>query len=264
MPKHSVSKLTHDYLKLYDDMCLKWRSFLGVRTPIDDAHRVSSSFPSHYVSKILHFDNPEIYSYSFTVSPKSSIAIKGKSLKEQYNFMLNSLKEIFSRYSVSYYITFELYEDAHDIHCHGILTFSKLQDIATVKREIRKIYRMPTLKQGQKNVLCHIKAMGYDTDQQKRWIGYCYKDLTFMCKNGYTPIYKIIDGVTGGNSIEAPRQYKKHTIILDDEDIEEVKQADKNKQAEKEREEYLLYEKLKKKFENKKPLEISNVKITFK
>lgn len=33
MPKSSVSKLTHDYLKLYNDMIEKWRIFLGENTP---------------------------------------------------------------------------------------------------------------------------------------------------------------------------------------------------------------------------------------
>lgn len=178
------------------------------------------------------------------------------SLKQQYEYMLNSLKDILSRYNINYYITFELYEDNHDIHCHGILTFSKLTDIPKIKKEIRQIYRMPKLKQGQKNVLCHLKAMGHDEDQQKRWIGYLYKDLNFMCKNDFTPIYRISSDIPICNEIIKPKQYCRRVLITDEQEIEEAQQHLKNKQEDKEKAEYELYQKLKSKFEKKKPLEI--------
>lgn len=254
MTKHSVSKLTHDYLKLYNIMMEKWRSFLGVRTPLQDAPLGVSSLPFHYISKKLYFDNSQIYSYSFTVSPRSSIAIKDLSLKQQYDFMLNSLKAILSKYIINYYITFELYEDNHDMHCHGILTFSKLTDIANIKRDIRTVYRMPKLKQGEKNALVHIKPLGYDEDQQKRWIGYLYKDLDFMCKNDFTPMYKIIEGYKVSDTIIKPKMHERIILLPTEEQIEEAREHLKNKQDEKDRAEFLLYEKLKLKFE-KKPLE---------
>lgn len=254
--RHSVSKLTHDYHKLYvkmmDDLT-KWRSFLGERTPQDQA-RKGSGLPYHYVEKKLYFDNSNIYSHSFTVSPKSSSVIKDQPLDFQYNFMLNSLKAILSKYDINYYITFELYEDNLDMHCHGFLTFSKLVDIANVKRDIRAVYKMPKLKQGEKNILCHIKTIGYDEDQQKRWCGYLYKDLHFMCKQNYTPMYKFLDGLKISDHIKKPKQYQPKIIVNDEEYINQLHQEKQNRELLKLREEYLLYEKLRFKFE-KKPLE---------
>lgn len=261
MPKHSVSKTikkTHDYMKLYDDMMQDWRSFLGERTPKTKELR-EFRLPFHYIGKMLYFDDSSIYSYSFTVSPKSSPAIKDMTLKAQYNFMVNSLKDILSRYNINYYITFELYEDNFDMHCHGFLTFSRLVDIANIKRDIRAIYKMPKLKQGEKNILCHIKPIGYDEDQQKRWIGYCYKDLTFMCKNDFTPMYRILDGMKVSDTVSVKKTNKRIILKPTEEEIELARQELQNKQEAKERAEFELYEKLRLKFE-KKPLEIiSNV-----
>jgi hypothetical protein len=165
--------------------------------------------------------------------------------------MLNSLKHILAPHNINYYITFELYEDNLDMHCHGFLTFSKLTDIALIKRDLRQIYRMPKLKQGEKNVLVHIKPIGLDTDQQKRWIGYCYKDLNYMIKQTYTPMYRILEGMKISNTVQKTRTTPRIVLVPDDEEIELYKQELKNKEDAKLKAEYLLYEKLKAKFENK-------------
>lgn len=247
-------KSTHDYLKLYNLMIEKWGSFLLVKEPLMPTEGWHPNIPMvpYYIQKKLFFDNSSIYSHSFTVSPRSSPLIQNKPLKTQYTLMKNALKDILGKYTSNYYITFEMYEDNLDIHCHGFLTVSSVSHIALIKKEIRSFYQFPKLQRGEYNSTVHTKPIGFDVDQQKRWVGYLYKDLEFMIKNDYLPMYRFTGGKITTTEISKPKPKQK--TFIDEDELELYEQQLQKVAYEKELAEFKLYEKLKAKFE-KKPLE---------
>lgn len=163
---------------------------LGERTP---NFRGLTHENYYYISKLKHWTNdPMPFSYSITISPKSSPILKNKPLTTQYMLLSNILKGILSEFKINYFLTFETYVDGTDLHCHGFFTISKLTDLPKIKKEIRSKLNISLKEKGikKKDVCNYFRLMGADEDSIKRWTGYCYKEMNYMVNNNFSPIYR--------------------------------------------------------------------------
>lgn len=260
-----------DYLKIYhrmvaDDLLVKVRQ------------NSVSKLLSFYIAKLLLFKDINSNVYAFTLSPKSSPILKNKPLKTQYDYLCNYLKHTLSLYGNKYISIFETYADNENLHCHGMISFRTLEDIKKFRKDARTHFNIK-LKERESDKLTHVKQLGFDTEARCRWIGYCYKELKWAIENNLNPIFRWDDLYIA--HVEHPKpKTKKHTIDLFTPPIIQLTKSQerqeyidwKNSMAqeiydiESEEEEqteepqdiqeYLLYLKLKSKFEKKKPLEI--------
>jgi len=180
-PKH----LKTDYGKYYQT--LLGRSSLGERTPDFTSNMI------YYADHLLRWHTNKIFPYSFTISPKSSPLIRLKKPLEQYQFMVNFLRQTLSKYSNKYFVTFEMYADNENIHCHGFTQFRTIDNIRLFRKEVKQFYNLTTDKNKKVSPLTHVKSIGYDEDAQKRWIGYLSKEMEYMIKESFTPVYRWDD-----------------------------------------------------------------------
>lgn len=197
MTRSKPRGLKTDYSKLYD--VLIGRPTLGERTPNSAESEGLGPQDEYvdpydiYVSHLLRWYTSFVFSYSFTISPKSSHVLKNKSLRFQYELISNFIRMMLPKYSNKYFVVFELYADNENMHCHGFTQFRTLDNIKLFKREVRLYFNLQTDDSRKKAPLTHVKSIGYDPDAQKRWIGYLSKEMAYMTRERYTPIYRWDD-----------------------------------------------------------------------
>jgi len=205
-PKH----LKIDYSKYFDT--LKGRSTLGERTPDFTPH-------TYYADHLLRWHTNKLFSYSFTISPKSSPLIRTMKPLQQYQFMLNFLRQSLPKFTNKYFVTFEMYSDNENLHCHGFTQFRTIDNIRLFKKEVKMFYNLNQDK-NKKAPVAHVKSIGYDEDAQKRWIGYISKEMNYMIKESFTPIYRWDDNDVP--KITTPGKPKKQSIIYTHECINDI------------------------------------------
>lgn len=195
-----------DYMKVYDRFMNDLYPEASV--PLVKGRQNLTGQNLLYMSKLKYWTTePNPFSYSITISPRSSPILKGKNLDTQYTLLSNILKGILSEFKINYFLTFETYSDGADMHAHGFFTISKLTDIPKIKRSIRNHLNISLKEKGikKKDVCNYFKLMGYDDDSHKRWTGYCYKEMNYMINNNYTPIYRYDSTFNICSTVSKPR-----------------------------------------------------------
>lgn len=200
-----------DYLTYYQS--LLGRSSFGERTPdftLNNPH-------TYYADHLLRWHTNKLFSYSFTISPKSSPLIRQRKSLEQYQFMVNFLRQCLPKFSNKYFVTFEMYADNENLHCHGFTQFRIIDNIRLFKKEVKMFYNL-NQDRNKKAPVAHVKSIGYDEDAQKRWIGYISKEMEYMIKESFTPIYRwdddeIIKITTPGKSKKLKNKFIPMLII---------------------------------------------------
>lgn len=158
-----------------------------------------------YVQRLLQWESVEVFPYACTISPKSSPLLKHKPLLTQYNILSTFIKQTIPLYSNKYFFSFETYKDNENIHCHGFVNFRTLTDIKKFKKDNRQSFNI-SLKPHERDCLTDVKLLGNDETARKRWIGYCYKEMSWSLKNDIPPIYRWDDAYV--KPIEHPKKKK--------------------------------------------------------
>lgn len=179
-----------DYLNLYNLMLGEPDSLVkGSQNSMDSSDESSLSF---YINQLRRWEASSVFPYSFTLSPKSSPLLKNKSSHQQYSLIQSWLRQVLPLYSNKYFMTFETYSDNVNLHVHGFMQFRILDNITKFKRDAKQHFNIK-LQKREKDPLTHIKLIGNDFDQRKRWIGYIYKEMQWALKNHLNPIFRWDD-----------------------------------------------------------------------
>jgi len=177
-----------DYTKIYTQM-------LQDLKPNADDHSVKvrqNGTTRHFIERLLQFESKSVFPYACTISPKSSLILKNKSLKSQYEILVNYIRQTMPLYSNKYMFIFEIYDDNINMHTHGFVNFRTAMDIKKFRKDARQFFNIK-LKEREQDRLTHVKLLGNDEIARQRWIGYCYTEMEWALKNNFIPIYRWDD-----------------------------------------------------------------------
>lgn len=201
MPRIALKSLKNDYSNVYNRMMDDYMAGadLSVKGPKNFIAQSAMKSPNYlmdsinyYISHLCRWHTPSVFPYSFTLSPKSSPLMKGKSISQQYSILVAYLKQTLPLYSNKYFMTFETYTDNINLHVHGYMQFRTIDNIKKFRKDAREHFNIK-LKQREKDPLTHIKLIGNDEEQRKRWTGYLYKEMVWAIKNNLNPICRWDD-----------------------------------------------------------------------
>lgn len=200
----------------FDNM-LEDNNYLQLNEPPSNRHRlIDITDLQYYREKFDYFMRKDIYSYSITISPKTSPLLKNKSLKQQSILLTNAIKSILGTYEINYCLTYEDYADRENLHLHGFITLPRLDDISKLKRELRTYFQMPPLKTRARDAFSKIDPCGYDMDSKNRWLGYCIKQMRYSIEQGWTPFFRIDDKFKISNTLRKPKLKKDKMITIEE------------------------------------------------
>jgi len=241
-----------DYLKLY----------YSLRADVSLVKVRPSVLP--YVERLFEWEGSNVFPHAVTISPKSSPILMSHSLPKQYQILINFLKQTLPQYSNKYFFSFETYSDLTNLHAHGFVNFRTLTDITHFKKQCKSFFYIK-VKPKARDKLTDVKLLGNDEDARRRWIAYCYKEMDWSIRNDIPPIYRWDDDYVQPIVILKPEKKKRIecTLIQSQfklydvkpprkvEIIEEYIESESEDENNEDDSEYLLYLRLKSKYENK-------------